>query len=212
VIVRVYGITSGADAPVVPGVRLIAVRVGRLTALVSPARGKSSVTERSLREYHRRVAAIADRLPAFLPARFGSTVDDNELVVILRSRSAAIAQALADVRGRVQMTLRITGVPTSDPRRVGRRKAHTGAEYLRRLATEAAARHEIPGLAPVRGAVTRWVCDERVDVRNGVGTVYHLVARRSVPAYVRAVNAAVADGTIRLVMSGPFPPYAFAAL
>ena len=71
---------------------------------------------------------------------------------------------------------------------------------------------DVPGFDSVRLAVRRWVRDERVEKRMNVATVYHLIPRASAPAYQRALRSAAAGSGLRVLVSGPFPPYAFASL
>jgi hypothetical protein len=138
-------------------------------------------------------------------------MDEAELMMILRSRKSAFASALRHVRGHVQMTMRVLDAGsapavTSAYRRSG--APQSGQDYLRQRAAAASSR-QVPGFAPVRDALGRWVRDELVDRREDVVSVYHLVPRRAVDAYVRAAEAAVGESNLRAVLSGPFPPYAF---
>jgi hypothetical protein len=85
-----------------------------------------------------------------------------------------------------------------------------GGAYLRERAAAAARERDVPGFEPVRAAVRRWVRDERVEKREGVASVYHLVPRASADSYRTAAERAGADSGLRVVVTGPFPPYAFA--
>lgn len=224
----VYAIVDGAKVPPAvaePGSRLRAITVGRLAAVVGHRRNAPAPTPRNIRQYHRTMAAIADAVPAILPARFGTLVGEEELSFILRMRAVSLRNALRRVRGRVQMTIRIgnrggetipgTGaLETSDPEVVstGGRKGSggPGARYLRsRVAHENRETRRL--LAPLRRSVQRWTEEEEVIVRAGVLSVYHLVPRRSAAAYARALHAAANAGGLDVIVSGPFPPYAFAA-
>jgi hypothetical protein len=49
-----------------------------------------------------------------------------------------------------------------------------------------------------------------VEKRASIATVYHLVPRASAGAYRRALARAAAAEGVRVVISGPWPPYAFA--
>jgi hypothetical protein len=49
-----------------------------------------------------------------------------------------------------------------------------------------------------------------VETRASIATVYHLVPRASAEAYRRALARHAADAGVRVVISGPWPPYAFA--
>ena len=87
----------------------------------------------------------------------------------------------------------------------------TGRDYLRHRARAAAAQRAVPGFEPVSNAVARWVRDERVEQRGGVSSVYHLVPRSSADAYRRAVRLSAAAAGLTAIVTGPWPPYAFAA-
>jgi hypothetical protein len=100
---------------------------------------------------------------------------------------------------------------TPEPTPPASRAARTGADYLRARAAEAARARAVDGFEPVRLAADRWLRDERVEKLAGIATVYHLVPRGSVHAYRVAVERAAAGAGLRVAISGPWPPYAFAA-
>ena len=224
----VYAIVGSAGLPDAPGgaSRWRAVTVGRLAAIVDRRRSAPKPTPRNVRQYHRTVAAIADTVPAILPARFGTLVGEEELSFILRTRAVSLRAALKRLRGRVQMTIRIVNrgsemhaamnvvrpperSPAAETRRAARAEG-PGAQYLRsRVAREDPETRRL--LAPLRHAVGRWVHQEEVTLRAGITSVYHLVSRRSAAAYSRSLQAAARRAGVELVLSGPFPPYAFAA-
>ena len=184
---------------------------GTLAAVVSD-RPRASASPANLRRYDRVVRELAARFPAILPARFGTVVEEGELMFILSSRRAALGRALSMVRGRVQMTIRVLSRGDAEGRALAKAEeagggAVTGRDYL---AGKARAGRAVAGFEPVRAAVARWVRDERVERRGGVSSVYHLIPRSSTVAYRRAVQAAAASTGLRLIVSGPWPPYAFA--
>lgn len=210
-------VAAGRHTPDVAGVRLRAVRRGTVAALGSPVRHAPAPAPAQLRRYHRVVAGIAEQVSSILPARFGTVMDDAELDAILSMRGRSFTAALQHVRGRVQMTIRVpapTGAGQAMTSNVPRPGAgaqirRRGTAYLQTRAAETAAERQIPGFAPVHAAVRRWVRDERIDLTEGVASVYHLVPRTSVSAYARAVHLALDRAGLRAVLSGPFPPYAF---
>lgn len=215
--VCVYAITSATRRPVrgegVMGERLDVVRSGSLAAVIGRPRKPPAPTAAHLKKHDRVVRMLAEMLPALLPVRFGTCLDTTEeLTFVLRSRERAFRSALALVRGRVQMTLRMAdpGMPAAPD--ISLPGADTlGAAYLRARAAAAARAREVPGFEPVRHAVKRWVRDERVERRAGVATVYHLVTRGSVDRYASAVERTARSAGLRIRIAGPFAPYAFAA-
>ena len=148
------------------------------------------------------MAAIADALPAVLPVRYGTLMPEPELAIVLHARKQSLLAALRRVRGRVQMTLRLTDV--SLPAKPV--KASSGRAYLRALAVRERA---IPGFDSVRSALQSWIDEERVDRRGQVVSVYHLVPRRAAAAYARTAARSMKESGLHGVVSGPFPPYAF---
>jgi hypothetical protein len=71
---------------------------------------------------------------------------------------------------------------------------------------------QIPGAEPLRAAAARWVRAERRERHDRgrlVGSLYHLIARRSAGPYRRAIERAALDAGLTTIVSGPWPPYAF---
>jgi gas vesicle protein GvpL/GvpF len=204
----VYAITASPCAPGVSGVRLRAIGAGRVWASAAPVRRAPAVTPASLRRYHRTVTAIAAASPAVLPVRFGTVIDEAELRAVLRSRRAVLATALRKVRGQVQMTVRLIERGTRPGRTAALAVPRSGREYLQARADRVSSR-SIPGFAPVRQALGRWMREERVERTSGVTSIYHLVPGRAAGTYRQTALAALEGAGLRAVVSGPFPSYAF---
>ena len=216
----VYAIASRPARPPaaigLAGERLQIVSEGPIAAIAGELSRPPRPSARHLQRYDAAVQNLAAHLPSVLPARFGTCVESrDELAFVLRSRRRSLQRALAHVRNRVQMTIRIVdggsaarnsdaGSPSREP------EAGPGAAYLRARADAAARARQVPGFEPVRDAVQRWVRDERVERHAGVTTVYHLVPRASVEAYRRAAARAASQTDVNLILTGPWPAYAFA--
>jgi hypothetical protein len=85
-----------------------------------------------------------------------------------------------------------------------------GARYLKVRAT---AERDPEALGSLRELVAGLVRAERVERGSGplVATVYHLVERGRTRAYASAVRRVASRiAPIRVTVSGPWPPYAFA--
>ncbi len=213
----VYAIVDGRST--VPargagGARLVTVAGGRFAAIAARVPRAPRPSPRNLRQHDGVVRDLWSRLPAVLPARFGTSFGGAaDLALALIARERTLARDVRRVRGRAQMTVRVmnrtgTGaaavpLPALEP------SAASGTEYLRRRAALAAREREIPGFASLRAAVGRWVREERVETHAGVASVYHLVPRGSVEAYRRAMERAAAGSGLGIVVTGPHPPYAF---
>jgi hypothetical protein len=226
VILCVYALV-GSSRPVprqtgIAGEQLRAIAFDRVVAIVGDVRRRPQASTRNLREYATVVESIAARVPAILPVRFGTTFDDvTELMLVLRSQAPSMRRRLRAVRGRLQMTVRLVG---SDPHgrlrgrtpvtsRAGvrtRNKSTQGTRYLQQRLTMLRTAREVPELGAIRPAIRRFVKDERVERRSGIATVHHLIPRAMAERYRAAVECAAAESGVRLAVSGPFAPYAFA--
>jgi hypothetical protein len=189
----------------------LTVAIGRTSHRPELSAMTLDAQDRVVRELQRHAGAV-------LPLRFGAAFDGTEDAArAIRTRKATLAQALTLVRGKEQMTLRITGSPRSRGESVGagvRRasagNASAGAQYLRQ---RAAAR--VPDdIRPLLEALRTLQSGERVEAGRTAGviaTVYHLIARGRSEEYVRIVHEAerpLAHLAIRV--TGPSPCYAFA--
>ena len=201
-----------AAAPLPQRIRVgrLSVRVlfvGPVAVLTGPVRPLALSTEDALREQHAIVTALAEKVDPLLPARFGSRVTLATLDASLRPSIDAVLAALDRVRGRRQMTVRLIGPPAPPAQR---RPGRTGTAYL----TERRAAHSVPPEAePLCAAVDRFVVERRVQPgRGGIRTtLFHLISRDHVDQYVAAAEAASASiAPWRAVVSGPWPPFAFA--
>jgi hypothetical protein len=84
-----------------------------------------------------------------------------------------------------------------------------GRQFLQRRAAEL----QIPGAEPLRGAVRKWVRAERTERHDRgrlAGSMYHLIPRGAPAAYRSALQRAALASDLTIVVSGPWPPYAFA--
>ncbi len=226
-IVYVYALIASSSRVVgsgMSGERLRAVSAGGIVALVGELRRAPKPTVTNLRRYAIVIEKAAAQTPAILPVRFGTGMADlDEVTFVLQSRQDALRRRLRAVRGRSQMTIRVVlgksgksgsdpgddPSPGSDPGDPGHQSTQ-GTQYLQQRAISAARAREISGFAPIRAAVKRWVREERVEKRAGVATVNHLIPRSSVDTYRSAVERAAEYVGLRVLVTGPFPPYAFA--
>jgi hypothetical protein len=156
----------------------------------------------NLLEFDRVIRALAALSEAILPARFGSVSPSAaSLKSEIAERAAALATALDNVTGRVQMKIRLSttedSLRSSSGSSVVKSSRATGAAYLHNRA----AVWRSPALTKVRKALGALVHDERVEAGASGTSVYHLIERGDVEEYL--------DRLTRFRASGPFPPYAF---
>ena len=216
-------IAPSRRTPGVTGVRrerLRRISFGRVDVIVGEMTSAPKPTGVGVRRYDTVMRELGDRFPAILPARFGTCVaGTEELAFIIQSRQASFVKSLRLVRNRVQMTVRIFSPEgrrfpggTEVARRDGgsRKGRRSGARYLRDRADIA---RYLPGSEPIRAAVKKWVKAERIERHEGqslAGSIFHLVARSAVSPYHRAVERAAMAADVTTIISGPWPPYAFA--
>jgi hypothetical protein len=226
-ILCLYALTG--RRPTLPPLRGLAgeplrlVTAGTISAVVGGMRRVPVPASEMLTQYDGVIRGLVSQLPAVLPARFGSCFDSpDELRFILQSRQRTLQRAVAHVRNRAQMTVRIVGAGrareadtasrTRGAGTAGGVGSARGRTYLRERASAAVREREIAGFEPVRDAVRRWIRDERVDMRRGIASVYHLVPRSASETYRKAIVRAASAAGLQVVVSGPWPPYAFADL
>src|SRR5690606_3012354 len=140
--------------------------VGELPRVPRPTRGALERYDAAIRQLHARRRAV-------LPARYGSCfAGPDEVAFVLRSRQASLRAALAHVRGRAQMTVRVLprasrqdaagAVPARivNPRSRVRTTTGRDARYLQERAARTSG---LAGFVPVREAVRRWERDEQAQ-------------------------------------------------
>jgi hypothetical protein len=219
----VYAVVSGASGPVrgtgAWGEALRRVRVSGLDLVIGEVARVPRPTTAALTRYDRVVRTLIETHASVLPARFGTTAPTVDAVAAaVVDRRDALRRSLRLVRHRVQMTVRVFASGGGVRPRVGpgvgphlrpRVGVHSGRQFLQRRAEEL----QVPGTAPLRAAVKRWVRGEQTErYQRGtlLGTMYHLVPRTAASPYRAAIQRAAAAANLTVVVSGPWPPYAFA--
>ncbi len=218
------------------GAPLSLVGRGGLSAVVSPfASGRVAVTPENALTHNRVNAALLARSTP-LPFRFGTLVAEERLLDFIGAREGELREALARVRGAVEMSVKIIW----DAEAV-RREAAAGAESPGDSAAGGAATSEGGGsgtaflLAKRRemlggealkeraealaawfgGRLSDLARDARVTVNPSGSLVVraaHLVERGRVEEYRARVQLLGEEraGALRFLTSGPWPPYSFA--
>jgi Gas vesicle synthesis protein GvpL/GvpF len=158
----------------------------------------------ALRAYEAAVRRIADRSEACLPARFGAAAGSEAVLQqLVEARAPALLEALALVRGREQMTLRVLGDQQPSPVAGG-----PGTRYLEERRRAA----KVPELDPLRAALSSLIRAEQVEPHAQPGllaSVYHLIDRGNAEGYRQRVQSSPLEG-VRVTVSGPWPAWSFA--
>jgi hypothetical protein len=192
------------------------LRVGKAWVVVETAAPRAPSIS-ALVAYDRIVRRIARRSSAVLPLRFASTAaNEREARELVAARSVAVARAFDRVRGMVQLSLRVTGVPA--PEAEPSPGAGPGTRWLARRA----ARERAPEISALTEATRPFVREARVERaataaksgrrRGPIASVYHLVAREDLAAWRAAFARAAPELEATVSVTGPWPPYAFAEL
>jgi hypothetical protein len=221
----VYAIVGGAPpAPLGAGLAgepLTLVVEGDLVAVVGEVGETPRATSDTVRAHDavvRRMAALAE---AILPARFG-TVHDAPALAEWLAAAVGLDEALRLVAGREQMTLHVfQDAPTAGEAEAADEGAEEaglgpGARYLAGRQRHWRHREQLPELEPLRPRLDALVTAERVELRATPplrASVYHLIERGRSAEYRETVeaNLDLVVG-VRLRVSGPWAPYAFAPL
>jgi hypothetical protein len=215
-LIYAYGICEAVAAEPPPrrrglgGARVRALRSDALAAVYSRHRSLRARPSRQEVLAHERVLeAVMERGPV-LPLRFGTQLgSEHELEATLRERHDELLQALEHVRGRVELGLRVLGRRRARPRAGG----GSGREYLlgrltEQRRTEQAARELHAPLADLALA-------SRLNERPSPSAILvgsYLVEETAVePFRSRAEALAGRHRDLRVVVTGPWPPYSFAA-
>lgn len=202
------GLGRGLSGPLRPR------RAGGAVAIVERRADVPPTEFGSLRAHQAVVTRVAGLVPAILPVRFGTLLDDDALDEALAEREDEIRDALAGVRHRVQFTWR-------RPLRTGRPRSRTatatstaaaasGAAYLRHAA-QLATPAPPAAFKPLRDRTQAFVVRERFQPASGdmPDTLYQLIEKTAEKRY-RAMADAVMLTNPSLTMTGPWPPFAFA--
>jgi hypothetical protein len=232
-VLRVCAITAERPAllPAGPGGgALQVVSCGPLLLVVEVGAAELAPSAEALARHDAVVRALAAQVPALLPARFGwLSPDAGALATQLEPHAERLREALALTTGREQMTLRLYGPAAAggaanagvDPDAGSAAVAAEGdgTRYLRARRDQARRRQDVPEAAPLRAALAPLVRAERAqrhapEPAGGealLASVYHLVDRGGSAAYrARVQEAAGGLAPLRVAVSGPFAPYAFA--
>lgn len=195
-------------------------RGSELAAWVSPA---DSVPEPTLDRIRRHDAVVEAALAAGetpLPSRFGQWLPTpGALDTVLAQRAAAFTAALEGVAGAVEYALRVIDPELPEPGAEGAGDVTSGTAYMRSLLAREEARRALD--ARGREIATRVRCEagntvrlERIEPlrsRHGLVSIVHLVERSGQAEYRAAVAAAQRKyADLRLLLTGPWPPYSFA--
>ena len=187
----------------------MALRQPLLGTVAGPLLGIATAEDTDMLEHHRVVQELHEHFSACLPARFPTYVEDAEtLRTLLTDREEALCAALERVRGRSELavTAMWTRVPTVADGGPGRRYL-LQRQWQQRVAREVA--DELERVArPEAQSVQR-----ALNPRPGTAvSLAVLVPRESTAVVVKRLSGLEPQDGVRILVSGPWPPYSFTGL
>jgi hypothetical protein len=205
-VIEIYAISDQVPERLPPEPALSAVKRAGLVALCAPAQDDELSAER-LWQREEVIEALMEQCD-LLPARYGTRVEDDAAAArALEERRAELLEALERVRGAVELSLRVLGdelEPDEQP--------SSGTDYLRAKARRATAEAATAGgvhgpLARMARASTSQPGRATRELLRGA----YLVDRHTVGSFVQSVeDLQQANPHLRLLCTGPWPPYSFA--
>jgi hypothetical protein len=216
-VIELYAITDHPGPPLPDVAPLRVVPIDGLAGVYTTA-SDAEVSPEALWRHEEVVEALmADR--DLLPVRYGTRLDDEAAVArALEERREELAAALDRVRGAVELSVRAAApgaqelsAPALPEATSGAADAAGGAEYLRARARAAAGHdrtakilHE-PLSALARASVEG--TPHPPELFRAAYLVEHEAVERFTEAVGRLQNA---NQGLRLLCTGPWPPYSFA--
>jgi hypothetical protein len=206
-VIEVYAITDH-PAPPLPGVgALRVVATGELEAVCAPASDGDASPETLWHREEIVEALMEDR--DLLPVRYGTRFDDEETAArAVQRRHAELTAALNRVRGAVELSVRV--VNAEEP-------AHewTGSDptaYLRARASSMALQASaLRTLHEPLSALARATMQRPPRAPSELLRGAYLVDRDDVMRFAALVGRLQDESpTLRLLCTGPWPPYSFA--
>ena len=196
-------------------------------SVLPPKQSLSQPSQADLIDYARIIQTAHERA-VIAPLRFGSMLDGEVAVrAYLEEHRAPYRQLLDDLAEveelavRIYLATDIALAPSATETLASVPGSGSGAEYLRQRRLQHARRAQGEAVAQQR---TSWVLTElaeqirshkielALDRSQPVASLALLVRRRESFQIKRQLTAAARAASIRLSVSGPFPPYSFAVL
>lgn len=204
--IELYAITDAGGPPLPETGDLQTVAIDGLLAVCGPAEtGPASAGQLWRRE------EILERLMDgrdLLPVRYGTRLPDMDAAAaVLGEQREQLTAALDGVRGAVELALRVIATDDDQPSR-----STSGTDYLRSKLVRASARDHVRGrVHEPLSFLARASSEREPGVRGETLRAAYLVARPRVPAFTRKVaDLQRVNPGLRLLCTGPWPPYSFA--
>jgi len=206
-VIELYAIADHPGPPLPPVAPLRAVPAGGLAAICAPAEPQEVSAETLWR--HEEVVEALMRDRDLLPVRYGTMLEDDAAVALaLDARGAELGIALDRVRGAVEVSVRAVTAGVEDDLGV----ATTGVGYLRAKARASMAREGVArSLHEPLAALARAAVQRPPGPPDELLRAAYLVDCEAIGAFTRLVAGLdERHHSLRLLCTGPWPPYSFA--
>jgi len=198
----------------VSGTAVRALKIDDVSVLVSDCEAVPPTKENALA--HAKVVRSVLGQTTPLPLRFGTVTTEQQLRTFVTTHKLTLAKKLADVRGCVEMDVKIiwqrSGSDASQPDETN----GPGTAFLKEKQRELGGDKRLAELSSLlREELGSLIKDESTDLRPSDSTVlaavFHLVENSKIQQY-REKLAAVLEKRpeLHFMVSGPWPPYSFA--
>lgn len=212
---HLYAVTTGAATPNgvtgIAGGAVRSVAVGGIAAVVGDVgESPAAPTQAAVLEHARVVEELMAASDALLPARFGhGFAGDGELADALAAREPQLTAALDQVRGCVELGLRVVrrdGPPAA--------AAGSGTDYMRsRLSAVREAEDTAREVHDALAASARAATHQVLATPQLVLTAAYLLPKQDVDGFREHVEAIERrHPELSFVCTGPWPPYSFATV
>jgi hypothetical protein len=204
-VIELYAIAAHPGPPLPEP--LHEVPAGDLAAICAPAEERE-VTPEALWNHEQVVEALMEDRD-LLPVRFGTRLDDDAAAArSVAERHAELERALERVRGAVELSVRAV---LAEPGEEAAPERDSGADYLRVKRRASAAHDAVAAAVHAPLAALARAHAERPPRPPEVLRAAYLVDRGAVGTFARHVaRLDERHPELRLLCTGPWPPYSFA--
>jgi hypothetical protein len=206
-VIELFAVADYPSPPLPAVAPLHFVPAGSLAAICAPAEEREVTPEALWRHEEVVEALMEDR--DLLPVRYGTLVaDDAAAGRAVADRRAELAAALDRVRGAVELSVRAVALAPEDRER----EAASGADYLRTKMRSAAVHDSvIDAIHQPLAALARADAQRPPRPPAELLRAAYLVDRDAIGTFTRLVARLDDRHTeMRLLCTGPWPPYSFA--
>lgn len=208
--------TQAAPVSGISGAKVDVIKIENFSLLVSEFEGDAVPVSRDNALAHAAVVQSVLNETTPLPFRFGTVVTDEQLRSYVTARREALAAKLAQLRGCVEMSVKIISNPDETESEIDSGEQGPGATFLRKKQREilggerrAAQAREVASW--LHEQVGTYIRQEQVSLsptEKLLVAAAHLVRREEVASYrERLTEARKTRPELHFLVSGPWPPY-----